>query len=121
MTNLPEVVTTALDKLGWGEDFDYFELEHNGLVMRTAKRYVKIKDAYEYHIFPAFAGFEPRIRLDWDLAKSAADEEEDVEVRLKESIYHQLMQDLFEILEVVADKNVSSDIYLPVIPESAYV
>lgn len=124
MTNLevPEMVQKSIDKFGWGTDFEYTEVVINGVTMRTARRFVPEKDTYEHMIFPAFGEFAPKIRFDWELSGQVVREEggNDFEKHMNKLIYYQLMQDLFEILEVVADKSESKDIYRPVIPESVW-
>lgn len=124
MTNLeiPEMIKKAIEKRGWGDDFEYFEASVNGLTMRTVKRYSSAKDTYENMIFPAYGPFAPKLRFDWEFSAEVVREEPEVgfEEHMSKLVYFQLMQDLFEILEVVAENNVSKDLYKPVIPESVW-
>lgn len=123
MTNLeiPEMIRKAAESLGLGDEFEYFVENVAGVEMRTLKRYSKSKDSFEYFVFPAFAGIEPRMRFDWEISASVIEDDETFPDHMRNGIYFQLMQDLFEILSIVADNSVSKDLYKPVIPESVWV
>lgn len=88
--------------------------------MHVLKYFHKGKDTYEFHAFPRTSdGQDIKLRLDFEVAREV---EEDLKGDSLEDHYlpiieRHLVQDIFDIVQVVAERNTSKDIFNPVIPE----
>lgn len=102
-------------------DYEYREKNVNGILFRSIIHEDDIGRCFK--TFPIFKQKNPGLMLEWWISDEAISDniaDEELDEYLSRLFYHQFMQDVFEIVEIVIKNNTSGDVWKPVIPESAY-